>query len=88
MTDDYHEQAARDRGDVEGELADPNDRLPPAGQAYNKNQYVAWHGASSVYHTNAPALPVPVGRPPTLGKTRKSNLTTVNWMLEHARAAR
>lgn len=87
VTDDYHEQAARDRGDVEGELADPNDRLPPAGQPYNKNQYVAWHGASSVYHTNAPAAPVPVGRPPVLGKTRKSNLTTANWMLEHARNA-
>lgn len=84
ITDDYQAQAARDRGDVEGELADPTDRLPSAGQVYNKNQYVAWHGASSVYHNNAPAVPMPVGRPPALGKLRKSNITTTNWMLEHA----
>ncbi|CAK7267370.1 chromatin structure-remodeling complex subunit RSC7 [Sporothrix epigloea] len=35
---------------VEGALADPNDRFEP-GQPYNKNQYVAWHGASAVYHS-------------------------------------
>jgi len=84
ITDDYQVQAARERGDVEGELADPTDRLPSAGQVYNKNQYVAWHGASSVYHHNLPAVPIPAGRPPASGKLRKSFITTTNWMFEHA----
>ncbi|KAJ5215081.1 Chromatin structure-remodeling complex subunit rsc7 [Penicillium chermesinum] len=54
ILDDYDEDAARERGDVEGELAVPEDKLPGPGEEYNRNQYVAWHGASSVYHTNAP----------------------------------
>ncbi|CAK7244994.1 MAG: chromatin structure-remodeling complex subunit RSC7 [Sporothrix thermara] len=41
---------------VEGALADPNDHFVP-GEPYNKNQYVAWHGASAVYHSaSGPAL--------------------------------
>ncbi|KIH87118.1 chromatin structure-remodeling complex protein RSC7 [Sporothrix brasiliensis 5110] len=36
---------------VEGALADPNDIVVP-GEPYNKNQYVAWHGASAVYHAS------------------------------------
>ena len=86
ITDDYQVQAAKERGDIEGELADANDRLPGAGEPYNKNQYVAWHGASQVYHNNAPTMPIPTGRPVT-GK-RKTNITTVNWQFEHAREAR
>lgn len=86
IVDDYQVQAARDRGDVEGELADPQDRVPPPGEVYNKNQYVAWHGASQVYHNSAPSMPVPTGRPIT-GK-RKTNVTAVNWQFEHAREAR
>lgn len=86
ITDDYQVQAARERGDVEGELADPHDRLPAAGETYNKNQYVAWHGASQVYHNNAPSVPLPSGKPVT-GK-RKMNVTAVNWQFEHAREAR
>lgn len=86
VVDDYYAQAARDRGDIEGELADPHDRLPPHGEPYNKNQYVAWHGASQVYHTNAPSVPMPMGKPIT-GK-RKNNVTAVNWQFEHAREAR
>ncbi|KAK5017417.1 nuclear localization protein-like protein NPL6 [Cryomyces antarcticus] len=85
IIDDYDVQAARARGDVEGELADPNDRLPPPGEPYNKNQYVAWHGASSVYHTGAPSVPMPNGKP-VVGK-RKTNITASNWQVEHARAA-
>ncbi|KAI5255742.1 hypothetical protein E4T42_01803 [Aureobasidium subglaciale] len=86
ITDDYQVQAAKERGDIEGELADPNDRLPPPGEAYNKNQYVAWHGASQVYHNNAPSVPLQPGKPAP-GK-RKTNVTTGNWQFEHAREAR
>lgn len=86
ITDDYQVQAAKDRGDIEGELADPNDRLPPPGEPYNKNQYVAWHGASQVYHNNAPSVPLQPGKPAP-GK-RKTNITTANWQFEHAREAR
>ncbi|CDM35102.1 hypothetical protein DTO013E5_3018 [Penicillium roqueforti] len=86
ITDDYDEAAARERGDVEGELVVPEDRLPGPGETYNRNQYVAWHGASSVYHTNAPAVPL-VGGKPVDTKKRRVPVTDDNWMLEHARAA-
>lgn len=87
ITDDYDEQAAREQGDVEGELAVPDDKLPPPGEPYNRNQYVAWHGASSVYHTNVPSVPLPGGKPID-SKKRRVPITDENWMLEHARAAR
>jgi len=86
VTDDYQAQAAKERGDVEGEIADPNDMLPPTGEVYNKNQYVAWHGASQVYHNNAPSVPLQAGKPIT-GK-RRMNITASNWQFEHAREAR
>jgi chromatin structure-remodeling complex protein RSC7 len=86
VIDDYYVTAAKERGDVEGELADPNDRLPPPGEPYNKNQYVAWHGASSVYHTGVPSVPTANGKPAP-GK-RKVNITSANWQFEHARSAR
>lgn len=56
VIDDYDEEEAIALGYREGEIADPTDRLPPPGVPYNKNQYVAWHGASAVYHqyTNNP----------------------------------
>ena len=87
VIDDYHAEAARQNGDVEGELADPNDRLPKPGEKYNQNQYVAWHGASSVYHSGAPSVPAPPGKGPE-AKKRRVVVTDVNWMLEHAREAR
>ena len=71
---------------MEGELADPHDVLPPEGKEYNKNQYVAWHGASQVYHTGMPTVPSAAGKP-VPGK-RKIQITSANWQLEHARAAR
>jgi chromatin structure-remodeling complex protein RSC7 len=86
IIDDYYVTAARERGDVEGEIVDPNDRLPAPGEPYNKNQYVAWHGASSVYHTGVPSVPLASGKPPP-GK-RKVNITSANWQFEHGRAAR
>ncbi len=86
VVDDYDAQGARDRGDVEGELAAPEDRLPPPGQQYNRNQYVAWHGASAVYHTNLPTGPAPGGKGPDM-KRKRIVITSDNWMLEHAREA-
>ncbi|GAB7351439.1 hypothetical protein MBLNU459_g2105t1 [Dothideomycetes sp. NU459] len=85
VTDDYQVAAAKERGDMEGELADPHDRLPPPGEPYNKNQYVAWHGASQVYHNNQPSVPLQSGKP--AGPKRKMNVTTGNWQFEHAREA-
>lgn len=85
IVDDYRVADARADGAVEGQLADPNDKFTP-GEPYNKNQYVAWHGASAVYHTNQPTVPVPNGKP--VYTKRKVNVNDVNWMLEHAREAR
>lgn len=87
VVDDYQTQAARERGDVEGELAVPDDRLPAPGEPYNRNQYVAWHGASAVYHTNAPSVPNPIAKAQEI-KRRKIVVTSDNWMYEHAREAR
>ena len=84
VIDDYNPELSRARGDVEGELADPYDRMPEKGHGYNRNQYVAWHGASSVYHSNAPMGPV--GLPSLAGKKRGA-ITSANWMYEHAREA-
>ncbi|KAI1819015.1 hypothetical protein F4861DRAFT_200734 [Xylaria intraflava] len=84
ITDDYEVAKARAEGAVEGEIADPNDRFVQGG-VYNKNQYVAWHGASAVYHSGAPSLPAQSGKIDT--KKRRVNVTDVNWQLEHAREA-
>ncbi|KAI9836475.1 MAG: hypothetical protein M1837_003381 [Sclerophora amabilis] len=86
IVDDYQVQAARENGDVEGDVADPSDKLPKVGEVYNKNQYVAWHGASSVYHSGAPSVPLPNGKA-VEGKKRKVIITDVNWMFEHSREA-
>ncbi|KAF2453324.1 chromatin remodelling complex Rsc7/Swp82 subunit-domain-containing protein [Lineolata rhizophorae] len=83
VIDDYQVAAAKARGG-EGELADPDDHLPPPGEPYNKNQYVAWHGASAVYHTGQPSVPTQVGKAPV---KRKVNITSNNWMYEHSLAA-
>lgn len=87
VVDDYAVQASRARGDVEGDLAVPDDRLPLPGEPYNRNQYVAWHGASAVYHSGAPSVPLPSGKVID-GKKRKVAVTSDNWMIEHAREAR
>lgn len=86
IIDDYEVMRARADGIQEGELADPTDVIK-AGEEYNKNQYVAWHGASSVYHSGAPTVPLPTGKVLD-GKKKKILINDVNWMLEHAREAR
>jgi len=85
VIDDYEAAKARAEGAVEGEIADPSDRFVE-GEPYNKNQYVAWHGASAVYHQTAPAVQTPIGKPEI--KKRRVNVNDTNWMLEHAREAR
>ncbi|KAI1363100.1 chromatin remodelling complex Rsc7/Swp82 subunit-domain-containing protein [Xylaria arbuscula] len=84
IIDDYEVAKARSEGVIEGEVADPNDRFIP-GEAYNKNQYVAWHGASAVYHSGAPSQPAQSGKVDI--KKRRVNVNDVNWQLEHAREA-
>ena len=86
IIDDYEVTKARAEGAVEGDLADPNDIIKQ-GEEYNKNQYVAWHGASSVYHSGAPTVPLQAGKA-IEGKKRRVMINDTNWMLEHAREAR
>ena len=87
IIDDYQVAAARARGEIEGELAVPDDTLPGEGDTYDKNRFVAWHGASSVYHSGMPSVPLPSGKIVD-SKKRKVVVTGVNWMFEHAREAR
>ncbi|KAH8650021.1 chromatin remodelling complex Rsc7/Swp82 subunit-domain-containing protein [Xylariales sp. PMI_506] len=84
IIDDYEVATRRAEGVIEGEIADPNDRFVE-GEEYNKNQYVAWHGASAVYHTGAPSVPLQSGK--EVVKKRRVTVTDSNWQLEHARAA-
>ncbi|KAK3390777.1 chromatin remodelling complex Rsc7/Swp82 subunit-domain-containing protein [Podospora didyma] len=84
IIDDYEVGKAREEGVVEGELADPNDHYEP-DKPYNKNQYVAWFGASSVYHSNGPAIPQQNIKVDP--KKRRVAVNDINWQLEHAREA-
>lgn len=85
IVDDYDVARAREEGVIEGEIADPTDLFNP-DQPYNKNQYVAWHGASAVYHASGPAMPQASVK--VESKKRRVAVNDVNWQLEHAREAR
>lgn len=87
VVDDYYEEEAKNQGFVPGQIADPEDKIPPVGVPYNKNQYVAWHGASSVYHQYAQPTPAREVFKETYTKRKKIIVTDENWMLEHANAA-
>lgn len=87
VIDDYYEEEAKALGFVPGQIADPEDKLPPPGVPYNKNQYVAWHGASAVYHQYTVAPPAREVYKETYIKRKKIVVTDENWMLEHANAA-
>ena len=84
--DDYEVTKARADNIPAGEIADPND-IFKEGEPYNKNQYVAWHGASSVYHSGAPTVPLQAGKIAE-AKKRRVMVNDTNWMLEHALEAR
>ncbi|CAA22826.1 RSC complex subunit Rsc7 [Schizosaccharomyces pombe] len=83
IVDDYWEGEFRARGFVEGELADPDDKLPPPGMPYNRNQYVAWHGASAVYHPQ-PSLEAQL--PAAARKRKKEPPKDATWLFQHAKA--
>lgn len=87
IIDDYQVATARANGDIEGDFAVPEDTLPGGADTYDRNRYVAWHGASNVYHSGTPSAPLPGGRIVD-GKKRRVIMTGVNWMFEHAREAR
>lgn len=87
VVDDYQVAEARANGDVEGEYAVPEDEVPGGTDPYDRNRYVAWHGASSVYHTGGPSVPFLNGKP-IESKKRKIIVTGANWMYEHALQAR
>jgi chromatin structure-remodeling complex protein RSC7 len=85
IIDDYWESKVReDPSIVEGELADPTDILPEDGKPYNRDRYVAWLGASAVYHQQ-PQSTVPT-QPALLGSRpkKKVHVTDENWIGEHA----
>lgn len=87
VIDDYYETEAKAAGFIPGQIADPDDRLPPPGTPYNKNQYVAWHGASAVYHQYQ-AAPPPARetmlKDSSMLKRKKVVITDDNWMFENA----
>ena len=86
VMDDYQVAAAKARGDVEGEIAVPEDTAA-AGDEYDRNRFVAWHGASAVYHTGGPSVPATSSKA-LEGKKRRPVITDSNWMVEHAKEAR
>ena len=87
VTDDYKVADARANGEIEGELADPDDRVPEKNEEYNRNRYVAWFGASDVYRSTGGGGTLPPGKPGHLSK-RRNNITLENWQFMHAREAR
>lgn len=87
ITDDYKVSEARANGDVEGELADPDDHVPDAQESYNRNRYVAWFGASEVYRAQAGGGTMPHTKQ-SGGLKRRNNCTLQNWQFMHAKEAR
>lgn len=87
VIDDYKVAEARANGDVEGELADPDDHVPEAQEAYNRNRYVAWFGASEVYRAQAGGGTMPHTKQSGVLK-RRNNCTLQNWQFMHARESR
>ena len=87
IIDDYKATEARLNGEVEGELADPEDRVPDDKADYNRNRYVAWFGASEVYRNVGQGSTVQGGKPGAVGSKRRNNITVQNWQYLHAREA-
>ena len=88
ISDDYKVTEARLNGEAEGELADPEDRLPDDKGEYNRNRYVAWFGASEVYRNVGQGSTVQGGKPGAVGSKRRNNITVQNWQYVHAREAK
>jgi len=88
ITDDYKVAEARANGEVEGEVADPNDRIPADDGKYDRNRYVAWFGASEVYRNATQSGTTTAGKPAAIGSKRRNNITIGNWQFMHAKEAR
>ncbi|EMC92957.1 hypothetical protein BAUCODRAFT_37871 [Baudoinia panamericana UAMH 10762] len=87
VVDDYKVAEAREQGEVEGELADPEDHIPDDKGKYNRNRYVAWFGASEVYrNVGQGAERSHKAGAPGQGKKR-GTVTVENWQFVHAREA-
>ncbi|KAF2772830.1 hypothetical protein EJ03DRAFT_387503 [Teratosphaeria nubilosa] len=86
IIDDYQVANAKAEGAVEGELADPNDRIPDEKAEYDRNRYVAWFGASEVYRNVGQGATAGQAKPGLVGK-RRTNITVQNWQYMHAREA-
>lgn len=90
IIDDYYPERVRKLGLVkEGELAEPDD---VNNKSFNQNQYVAWHGASNVYHQSTAAPPVYQAPYESLElKSMKvlrstTHINEENWMFKHSEA--
>lgn len=88
IIDDYKVSQARVNGEIEGELADPDDIVPGKDEPYNRNRYVAWFGASEVYRTTGSAAAAGARNPAPIGGKRRNNITIGNWQFMHAKEAR
>lgn len=94
ITDDYYSTKLRELGRVqEGTVADPVDVVPPEGVPYNRNQFVAWHGASQVYHQSMlVSTPQPSHESMELASVKllkqAPNMSEENWMYLHAQSVR
>lgn len=92
VTDDYYGERVKKMGHyTEGELAEPEDTINRGGN-YNQNQFVAWHGASNIYHQSTAQVYQPHYESLELKSMRalkSANLVNEeNWMFKHAEAAR
>ena len=85
VIDDYKAAEARANGEIEGELADPDDRVPDGQGEYDRNRYVAWFGASEVYRQVGQGQQQ--SKQGLVGKKR-AGITVGNWQWMHAREAR
>ncbi|KAG5518860.1 hypothetical protein PMAC_002391 [Pneumocystis sp. 'macacae'] len=81
IVDDYWEASSISKGYKYSDIANPDDRVLFEGVEYDKNQHVAWLGASSIYQYH-PDFESEIYR-----KKKKVIITDENWMLEHARSA-
>lgn len=94
ITDDYYATKLRELGRVhEGDIADPADILPIQGTEYNRNQFVAWHGASQVYHqpsfVSTPQASYETVELATVKALKQTgSMDEENWMFQHALSVR
>ena len=87
VVDDYWVEEYNRLGYPEGELADPTDPLPPPGQSYNRNQFLAWQGGKDKDNAAKEAAALPVAPERSSRGRRTGLIDDSNWQSEHATAA-